>query len=356
MKLNAHRWHVGVLALVVVATSCGGGGGGSANEIARLSASDVKPPPRLDTKRTGLPGLVLATNSPTFRRLAKAPEGEGAVILFVEPGGASDGIGIGRGDLILAVEGTEVANHGRALSLLHDVPKKELSVRVRHRDGRERTVTIAPREPLVTSLRQYLEPVVEASPKDAVLRYVRASSPGRFSERLADLEAALKIDKRFAEAMALRSSLIWDNRPSEGPDRSRFVNAALEGWKEALAIDPQNLLTLMTRSAVLSVLGNGQQGRRDALKAIEIDPTAPRAYYAQGVAEEALNRPQAAAGPARAAVELDPFTINHWRLLARTFNALRRKADCRRTVASFTPFLEAQDLEGDAEVLRSLCR
>lgn len=359
MRPVVHKLLLGTLVVALVAPACGSGGGGgsvsSAIDIAKQSASAVKPPPPLDTKRTGLPGLVIATASPSLRRLAKAPEGDGAVILFVEPGGPSDGLGVGRGDLITSVGGIEVTNHARALALLHDVPKKKLEVGIRHRDGRDRVVTIAPREPLVSSLRQYLNPLVAASPNDPVLRYVRASAPGAFRDRLVDLEAALKIDKRFVEAMSLRASLIWDNRPDSGAERARFVNSALGGWKDALAIDPSNQLALTTRSTVLSVLGNGQQGRRDATKAIETDNSQPRAYYAQAVAEEALNRPQNALGPARAAVELDPFTIHHWRLLARTFNALKRKGDCRTTVNGFAPFLVAQDLEGHAEVLRALC-
>lgn len=356
---HVYRSLVGALAFALVASACGSGGGGggasSAIDIAKQPASAVKPPSPLNTKRTGLPGLVIATASPALRRLTKAAEGKGALILFVEPGGPSDGLGIGRGDLITSVGGVEVTNHARALALLHDVPKMKIEVGIRHTDGRERTVTITPREPLVSSLRQYLNPLVSATPKDPVLRYVRASAPGAFRDRLLDLEEALSIDKRFVEAMSLRASLIWDNRPDAGAERARFVNSALGGWKDALAIDPENQLALTTRSTVLSVLGNGQQGRRDALKAIEVDNSSPRAYYAQAVAEEALNRPQNGLGPARAAVELDPFTIHHWRLLARTFNALKRKGDCRTTVNGFAPFLVAQDLEGHAEVLRSLC-
>jgi len=356
MRHVAHRALIGALAFLLVASACGSGGGASsAIDIAKQSATSVKPPAPLDTKRTGLPGLVIATASPSMRRLTQAPEGDGAIILFVEPGGPSDGLGIGRGDLITSVGGTEVTNHSRTLALLHNVPDTKIEVGVRHRDGRSRTITIVPREPLVSSLRQYLNPLVAASPKDLVLRFVRASAPGAFGDRLADLEEALKIDKRFVEAMSLRASLIWDNRPDAGTERTRFVNSALGGWRDALAIDPENQLALTTRSTVLSVLGNGQQGRRDATKAIEVDNSSPRAYYAHAVAEEALNRPQNAAGPARAAVELDPFSISHWRILARTFNALKRKGDCRTTVNGFAPFLVAQDLEGHAEVLRALC-
>ncbi len=347
---------IGVLVFALLASSCGGGGTISVTEIANAAARDVEPPPPVDVKRTGLPGLVIATNSPSMQRLARAPEGKGAVILFVEPGGPSDGLGVGRGDVILEVAGEKVTNHSRALALMHDRPGKEIEVKVRHRDERERSITIKPREPLVASLRQYLNPLVEASPRDPILRFVRAQTPGLLETRLSDLETALDIDRRFVEALTLRASLIWDNRPSDEDESKQFVTEALDGWKRALAADPNNPTALTTRATILSVLGEGRQSLRDATKAIDVDPSHPRAYYAKGVAEEALRRPDRAAGPARAAVELDPFNIQHWRLLARIFTALKRKDDCRRTAAAFTSFLQARNFREDAATLRSLCR
>ena len=359
MKRRAATSMVGVLVLALLASSCGGGGGISVTEIANAAARDVEPPPAVDVKRTGLPGLVIATNSPSLRKLAGAPEGRGAVILFVEPGGPSDGLGVGRGDLIFEIAGEKVTNHSRALALLHDRPGKKIDVKIRHRDGRERSLTIKPREPLVASLRQYVNTLVDASPRDPILRFVRAQTPGVVESRLSDLDKALDIDRRFVEALTLRASLIWDNRPTDEEDKDeekRFVTEALDGWKRALEVDPDNATTLTTRATILSVLGEGRDSLRDATKAIDVDPSHPRAYYAKGVAEEALRRPDRAAGPARAAVELDPFNIQHWRLLARIFTALKRKDDCRRTAAAFTAFLQARNFREDAATLRSLCR
>lgn len=352
MRSTTTRWALAALALSVVAASCGGGGGIDANR----PASEVKAPPKLDTKRSGLPGLIVATNSPSLRRLAKSPEGEGAVVLFVEPGGPSDGLGIGRGDLITEIAGEEIHNHARALALLHDRPGTEIDVNIQHRDGRERTLKIEPREPLVASLRQYLNPLVAASPKDPVLRFLRAQSPGLYNAKLVDLAAALDADRRFVEAMTLRASLIWDNRPNDEERVARFIEEALNGWKGALAIDPENTTTLSIRSTVLSTLDSAQQARRDAAKVVELDPTHPRGYYALAVAEQALKRPERAAAPARAAIELDPFNNTYWRLLAQIFMALKRKADCQRTAEAFTPFLEAQDFDEDADRLKALCR
>ncbi|HYZ93186.1 MAG TPA: PDZ domain-containing protein [Actinomycetota bacterium] len=357
MKRHVTTRLVGALVLALTAASCGGGSEVvNVTEIANAAAKDVRPPSAVDIKRTGLPGLVIATNSPSMRRLARAPDGTGAVILFVEPGGPSDGLGVGRGDLITEIGGEKVTNHSRALALLHDRPGKEIEVKITHRDGRDRTITIKPREPLVASLRQYLNPLVDASPRDPVLRFVRAQTPGLLETRLNDLEAALDIDKRFVEALTLRASLIWDNRPAGDKEGRRFVTEALDGWKKALAADPRNATALTTRATVLSVIGNARQSLQDASKAIEIDASHPRAYYAKGVAEEALRRPDRAAGPARAAVELDPFNIQHWRLLARIFTTLKRKDDCRRTAAGFTAFLQARNFQEDAATLRSLCR
>jgi hypothetical protein len=354
MRRSATRWVLAALALSLVATSCGGGGGEGID--VNQSASEVTAPPALDTKRTGLPGLVVATNSPSMRRVARSPEGDGAVVLFVEPGGPLDGLGVGRGDLITAIGDEEVHNHSRALALLHNRPRTPIEVQIRHRDGRERSIDIEPREPLVASLRQYLNPLVTASPKDPVLRFLRAQSPGLYNAKLVDLEEALKADRRFVEAMTLRASLIWDNRPNDQERVARFTEEALNGWKSALQIDPENTTALAIRSTVLSSLDSAQQARRDASKVIELDPTHPRGYYALAVAEQALKRPERAAAPARAAITLDPFNNTHWRLLAQIFVDLKRKDDCRRTADAFAPFLEAQNFDQDADRLKAICR
>jgi hypothetical protein len=354
MTRSTARWLLAVMCLTLVASACGGG---SSVEIdPDAPAADVKPPPALDTKRTGLPGLVVATNSPSIRRLAKSGEGEGAVVLFVEPGGPFDGLGVGRGDLITAVAGEEIRNHPRALALLHDRPGKEIEVTVRSRDGRERSIAVEPRVPIVASLRQYLNPLVSASPRDAVLRFLRAQAPGLYNAKLTDLEMALRIDRRFVEALTLRASLIWDNRPNDRDRTEQFTEEALEGWKRALEIDPENTTTLSIRSTVLSTLDSAQQARRDAAKVVEVDPTHPRGYYALAVAEQALKRPERAVAPARAAITLDPFNNTYWRLLAQLFVDLKREGDCRKTTASFAPFLEAQKFDEDADRLKAICR
>lgn len=354
MTRRAARWLLAFLCLALVASACGGGS--SADIDPDAPASEVQAPPALDTKRTGLPGLVVATNSPSLRRLAKSAEGDGAVVLFVEPGGPFDGLGVGRGDLITNVAGEEIRNHPRALALLHDRPGKEIDVTIRHRDGRERSLKIEPREPLVSSLRQYLNPLVSASPRDAVLRFLRAQAPGLYNAKLTDLEMALRIDRRFVEALTLRASLIWDNRPNDREQRGTFTEEALNGWRNALQIDPENTTALSIRSPVLATLDQAQQARRDAAKVVELDPTHPRGYYALAIAEQELKRPERAVAPARAAITLDPFNNTYWRLLASLFVDLKRKDDCRKTADAFAPFLEAQRFDEDADRLKAICR
>jgi hypothetical protein len=355
MKRHAARRTLAVGLLALLAASCGGGGL-NVSKLAGYSAKNVKPPPPVDTKRSGLPGLVLATNSPSLQKLAGAPKGEGAVILFVEPGGPSDGLGVGRGDLITKIAGESVKNHSRALALLHDAPGKSIQVVVKHRTGEGRTVTIKPRVPLVTSLRQYLRPLIAASPDDPILHFVRAQTPGPLRLRLADVEAALKKHKDFVEALTLGATLVWDLRPKEESKARRFVTEALDGWKKALKVDPENTTALTTQSTILSQLGRGKQALEDAKKAVDIDKSQPRAYYAVALAQSVLKHPELGAGPARASIELDPFNIQHWRLLATVFDALDRKDDCRRTAAAFTPFLEARSFNPAAASLRAICR
>jgi tetratricopeptide (TPR) repeat protein len=284
------------------------------------------------------------------------PEGDGAVVLFVEPGGPSDTLSIARGDLLVSVDGQEIVNHQRALALLHTRPGTKLkAVFKRAEDGSTRTVTIQPRKPRVTSLRSYLNPMISANANDGVLRYVRAQTVGPIEDRVNDLNKALEVDSRFVDAMVLRASLLFDTRPPEREGAINAVNEALAGWKAALDYEPENTIALTSRSTALTALNLPAKGRQDAAKALGIDDLLPRAYYALALAERQLKRPEKALGPARAAVELDPFNFLNWQLLANTFERLKRLDECKQTANGFAPFLEVNGFGDQAKSFRTSC-
>src|SRR5918996_2569973 len=123
-KTTRARWLAGALILLISATACFGGGGGNAGEAAQKVSTerDPDPPEQVDPNATAQPGLVLSTNSRTWAKLIDAHEGKGAVVLFVQPGGPSDGKGIARGDLLTAIDGSPVVNHEAGIAQLRSRP------------------------------------------------------------------------------------------------------------------------------------------------------------------------------------------------------------------------------------------
>lgn len=347
------------LALTLVATGCLGGGdaGGDAKSISGTSAKDVEVPDQVDPKATALPGLVLSTNSVTWQKMLESPEGPGAVVLFIQPEGPSDKKGIARGDLLTAVDGTEIVNHEHAIAVLRSRPGQKRNLDIKKRNGDTESIEITARDPAGAILRQFLNPMIQLNPSDAVLRFLRAQSAGgSYEANLADVDAALKAEPEFVEALTLKSSLLWDHRLVDRKNYGKYAESALAGWKQSLDIDPENATALSVRSTAWSALRRqAQKGKDDAERTLEVDDSYPRGYFALAVAYRALNQAERALGPAAAAVELNPYNVQYWRTLARTFAIVKRKNDCIKTAAAITPFLEARNLGKEAKAIKDLC-
>lgn len=334
------------LALSIVASACGGGGrrpSDTIKDIRESNAKEVEPPERADPKNVALPGLALVTNSPTWQDLVNSPNGRGAVVLFVQPGSPADSKGIGRGDMVTAIDGDRVTNHEHALSLLYANKGEKRELKITGRNGRERTVSIRA-EIAKRRAVDFLNEMIKGNPNDPVLRYLRAGSVGtKIQDGIADLDKALEVEPDFAEALNKRSSILFGARLST-KDKKRqqeLANEALAGWNNALDVDPRNAEALTLQSNALSAIGKPSQAKADALKAIRVDPTLPAANHALARAHLELKKPQDAAGPARAAVELNPYSnLNYYRTLAEAFKDLKRTSDCSATLNAIVPWLE----------------
>lgn len=364
MRINARKPFGPLLALVIVASSCGGGGGGRESSIAdditdirESESNDVKPPDRVDPREFAQPGLIVQTNSPTWEDLVKAPAGRGAVILFVQPGGPSDRKGIARGDMIVEVDGTRVTNGEHALTVLRSKKGETRKVKIKGRNGRERELEIKGDIPKQRA-RPFLSGMISNNPKDAVLRYLRALSSGStVKNSIDDLKVALEEEPSFVEALSLQGNIYFNQRTlvKKKEDQVQIIGRALASWANALDIDPKHAETLTLESMGQAALGKFDQAKATAEKAIKIDGTFPTANHALARAFLALKKPGDAAGPARAAVELNPYTnLNYYRTLAEVFKALKRKDDCSKTLLSIVPHLEGakvKDLDKEAAQL-----
>jgi PDZ domain-containing protein len=361
MRRNAARVLVPLLALTLVASACGGGGKRPTDEIKKIresSAKDVKPPDRPDPKNLALPGFALVTNSPTWEKLVNAPNGRGAVILFVQPGSPADNKGIARGDMLTEVDGERVANQEHALAKLYANKGEKRKLKIVGRNGKERTVQIRNEIPKERAKR-FLDEMLKGNSNDPVLRYLRAGSVGTtVQSSLDDLKVALDVEPEFVEALNKRANLLFNARfgTKDKKRQQELITQALASWTNALDIDPRNAEALTSQSLAETAINKATAAKADALKAIRVDPTYPLANNALARANLGLKKPQDAAGPARAAIELNPYTnLTYYRTLAEVFKDLKRKSDCSETLNAIVPWLEGtkvKPLKTEAEQIQ----
>ena len=344
MRLNTSKLLVCFLALALVAAACGGGGDATKEEVQNwldTDAKDIKPPPRPDPKTIGNPGLTLSTSSATWQRLLNAPDGRGAVVLFVQPGAAADRRSIARGDMIVAIDGQQVTNAEHAQALLWSAAGEIRKIKFIRKNGDEREIElkgeVLQQDPLV-----FLNGMISENKKDPVLRYIRAGL-GSFSDRLKNIEAALAEEPNFVEALTRRGNmmLLASRAAKEKKDKQELAGRALANFHNALDVIPRHAETLVSQSEAETMLGKASVGKVNAERAIKVDGTYAKANAALARAEFSLKKPENALGPARAAVEIVPVgNLDYYRLLAGVFKQLKRKADCQATLNAVVPWLK----------------
>jgi hypothetical protein len=357
------KWIVLALCISLIAAACGGGGSVAtdiADDYRNRDASDVEPPDRVNPEALANPGLILWSNSETWQRLLNAPDEPGVVVLFVQPASPSNDKGIARGDLLTEVDGEKVTNHERAIALLRAKAGDTRKLTFLREDGEERAVEIKPAIPKQRA-RPFISALINESRNDPVLYFLRATSVGGNNEaNLSDLNKAIDLEPRFVEAMSEKASIRWLQRLSaEGEEARRIAGDALAGWENALDIDPRNAGVLAVRSAALVDIGQGERGKTEVEKALDLDGSQAQALFTLARAELQLKRPQRAAGPAAGAVALNPYTnLFYYRLLERIFMELKRPDDCKATASAVGPYLEAhksKPFSDAADALTKLC-
>lgn len=344
MRWNTSKLLILLLTLALIASGCGGGGGGkqdAVEEIRDTDAEDIEPPERADARLIGNAGLTLSSNSSSWRRLLDSPDGRGAVVLFVQPNASADRKNIARGDMITEIDGQRVLNAEHAQALLWMAPGDTRTLKFKRRNGKERDVEIKgevlKQDPVV-----FLNGMIEQNKNDPVLRYIRGGL-GTFKNRLADINAALRQDATFVEALTRKGNLmvLASRAAKEQKDKQMFAGQALANFANALDIIPRHAETLTSQSEAEAMLGRASQAKATATKAVNVDGTYAKANAALARAELALKKPVNAVGPARAAVELVPVgNLDYYRLLAGVFKDLKRKADCQQTLSAIVPWLK----------------
>ncbi len=324
-----------LFACCAVVSGCGEGG--------------VKPPDPPDPGRTARVGVVVGTNSLSFRTLTGTADARGVVVLYAQPGGPADKAGIERGDLITSVDGQPATNAELAVVELRSHPREERTIGVVHRGGRSARLRVLAQVPAPTDLRAAYTALIDQAPNDPLLHLLRGQADVPFSEyasSIRDLDRAIVLDSRFVEAYAVRAERRWDigrELPAGTPRRIAIVRQALGDWSTALRLDGQNTLALTGAAQAFSQLNRADAGLASARAAVKIDDRLPSAHYAWGLAEVTVNHPAQAAVEGRKAIDLNPYDVRYYELLATAFRRLNKPDDCTKTLnAIFTLMSDTQ--------------
>lgn len=306
---------------------------------------EAGPPSAVDPRRTGRAGLIVSTPTASLRRLTGATDGAGVIVLSVEAGGPSDGK-LERGDIVSAIDGRSVADGASAVALLRQRPGTVQRLIVRR--------TGSPEEIDITSRDLGRSGDLPPQSDDPIDRYVRGLV-GPDDARIAEFEAATRLDPDFATARAQLARAVWDARPASGAARAARSEEARRLVNGAIGIDPRDRIALVTRAHIRTLSDEPADGLEDALRARALDGGDPNAAIAAALAHRALAMPRQALLAARVAVDGDPFNPAGWRLLAGAYAALGRDDDCASAAEAFLPFLRAEGREDEAASLRALC-
>lgn len=315
-------------------------GSGSRNS----AAANVKPPPEANPKLTARVGLILATNSRTWSKLLGASSAKGVAVLFVQPGGPGEKAAVKKGDVVTKVGDETVANAERAVVALRAKPKEKKNVSIVRSDGSKTTVAITAEVPGNVDLVKIYSGLIDKAPEDAVLRFLRAQVAGvKFEPAMADVEKAVELSPGFVEAVSLRAELLWNKSRDRNLDQAKveeFRDRAMSDWGLAARLDPDNTRVLVSRAQALTVVGSAASAKRDAVKARDLDKTFPGAWYSAALADYVLGKVADSAAPARRAIDLNPYDVRYYRMLAVVFVKLGRKQDAQKTVDAIVDLID----------------
>lgn len=332
------------------------GGEEDADRAEQTPPPQIDPPPPADASLTGRVGIVIQANSPRWQELVGAPSGDGVVVIFVRPGGPAEAAGLQAGDLITAADGQALTNAERAVVVLRSQPGQERALSVTKPDGAQVEVRVQAEEPGDINQVQEYEESLNARPDDPVLHYLLAQERplGQFAEAMQDAQRAIELHEEFVEAIEVRADRGWttarqleisgeasDEEQEEARMRREEVrDQAMSDWDLALRLDPTNILALVHRSQAFAQQGEGEAAEEDARKARSVDRTTPEAHFALGLSHLAQGQDTPGLTSARRAVELNPFHVEYYQLLARLFMRLDRPDDARATIDAIAGLID----------------
>lgn len=303
------------VAMLLLAVGCGAQEG-------QVGGLDF-PPPKAPPKQNGLTlGAVLATRSPGWNAIVPHPDARGALVLAVFPGSAAETTGLRPGAVVVAVDGKEVTGADEATLLLRTASNGPHTLSWIEPGGGPKTGSVkllpTPRfAPLA-----FLQRRVEEVPGDAAARYLVALLSDDRSAALANSQAVVTVSPDLAEGQILRARALLDTgRTAAGvpADLAATVKATVT---RASALDPASAEVAAAGARIYLDLGDPVRALRYARQAQTNDMDSARANGALGQVQLSLRRPGEARPLLHRAVELDPYTPEHYEGLAAAYRAL----------------------------------
>jgi tetratricopeptide (TPR) repeat protein len=156
---------------------------------------------------------------------------------------------------------------------------------------------------------------------------------GRMDEAVNMAERAIAADPQEEWGHRLRSrALMGAARTKKGPERDLLLGKAVQSAREAARLAPSQVMTLRSASEVERVAGNYVEAEGAIRWAIQLDPTSPETWAADGLLAIEHGDTDRAERSNRRAIELNPNMATAWNNLG---VALQRQGRWREATAAY---------------------
>lgn len=322
---------------------------GESEDSPAVSSDEFPPPEAPGQPSDARIGALVLTNESSWRLfLPRTEESSGALVLEVLPDSPAQAVGLSPGDVVTWLDGSEIRNHERLLTIFRQSATDQHTLRVTRADGSTEQLEIELTSGNGFSLLAYLEEKLAAAP-DPVTRYLLAENLPDRERGIEMIRALLAEHPDFAEGHALHARLLIDRLEQTAPGTTAGTSPDLLDATTAIdtgvELDPGSASLLRARSQIMLTLGDPAKAEIDAQEALSLDDSSAESHFLLGTSQLSLDRPEEAISALHEAVMLDPFVFDYYVNLTLAYRALNREADAQETISA------ARSLAGNDPVL-----
>lgn len=304
-------------------------------------ASAYPPPPVPSPQSSSFLGALGTSNSPGWQPALARAEVTGALLLAVLPDSPAEQAGMKAGDVIVGIDGTQIANdEALSTTLAGSAADRRLFTWV-SADGATHSGGVRLSRPPAQAVSDYLHRQV--TEKGDVLS--RALLARGSEDSAVGVEIAKQLNRdlpAFADPYSTLAILTLRDaqfhRDAKGALPADAVAAAEVAIAKATALDPKASWYHTTATQVFLVTGKADRAEAEGRQAVATDPDSAQAQQLFGLALMALGRPAEALPHMHRAVKLDPYSEDYYRSLFDAYNAVGLPDLAQQTRATFDKF------------------